>query len=386
MRRSSEHSLSVRPHGRRRVAWGGTAGVWGASLAALAGGPGSLGGQAVLDTMRLVDVEVVERARHAPLFQTDSVLEFTLTADFGTILREDRRGEPPRRPARLSLGSDTGARTVDLQVQTRGEFRRNPANCRFPPLWLDFERSDPALTGTPFEAQNRIKLYVTCRPGNSTYEEYLLEEYLLYRLFNRVTDLSYRARLARVTYEDASGGNDPFTSWAFVLEDVDDVAARHEGIEVDAPAILPAVLDGEPATRMELFLFMIGTTDFSAVYSHNVRTLRLPGSRYAPLPYDFDMAGIINASYATVDPRLGIKSVQERVYRGFCRDRAAMEAARAAFLAQERAILTETDAFDLISEGRRRNARKYLEEFFDILRNERRADRWIFRGCQTQPS
>ena len=38
-----------------------------------------------------------------------------------------------------------------------------------------------------------------------------------------------------------------------------------------------------------------------------------------PLPYDFDMSGFINPSYAVVNETLGIKNIRDRKYRGFKR-------------------------------------------------------------------
>ena len=38
-------------------------------------------------------------------------------------------------------------------------------------------------------------------------------------------------------------------------------------------------------------------------------------ARYMPVPYDFDWSGVVFTRYATTDPRLGIRTVQERLFR-----------------------------------------------------------------------
>ena len=67
-----------------------------------------------------------------------------------------------------------------------------------------------------------------------------------------------------------------------------------------------------------MFQFMIGNTDFSVAYQHNGKLLY--ANKNHPLPYDFDLCGLVDASYAIVNSRLGIKSVKDRKYRGFKRD------------------------------------------------------------------
>ena len=38
-----------------------------------------------------------------------------------------------------------------------------------------------------------------------------------------------------------------------------------------------------------------------------------------PVPYDFDFAGVIDAKYAVPSEKLDIRSVRQRLFRGFCR-------------------------------------------------------------------
>ena len=54
-----------------------------------------------------------------------------------------------------------------------------------------------------------------------------------------------------------------------------------------------------------------------------------------PLPYDFDMTGWVNPSYATVNTTLGINSVQDRKYRGFKREQKFFDEVRQQFLSKK---------------------------------------------------
>jgi hypothetical protein len=141
--------------------------------------------------------EVSAAAPVDPLFREHDVLEMTITAPIGTILRE--RSTEKYEPGKVSIiGPDGSASEFDVRVRARGNFRRE--NCRHPPAWLNFKRSDVA--GTLFENQNKLKLVVHC-DRSPLYDQLVLREYLAYRIFNELTDNSFRVRLLRVSYVDS---------------------------------------------------------------------------------------------------------------------------------------------------------------------------------------
>jgi hypothetical protein len=70
-----------------------------------------------------VTPEEIEAARSARLFRSDDVLEFTLYADFNSIRRRDRGDDADARPALLFVDSDGDDATIELKLQTRGNWR-----------------------------------------------------------------------------------------------------------------------------------------------------------------------------------------------------------------------------------------------------------------------
>src|SRR5690606_37701793 len=100
----------------------------------------------------------------------------------------------------------------------------------------------------------------------------------------------------------------------------------------------PSELDALSSTRVELFQYMIGNTDFSIVNFHNSEVVRLPDGSYHPVPYDFDFSGLVDSPYASPAALLGTRSVRERVYRGFCRPSVDMQTLYSAFLSQREAF------------------------------------------------
>ena len=166
-------------------------------------------------------------AARARLFEAVEPLALTLTADFGA-LGKNRGNDKPDHPAVLSYTTPTGdSVTMDVQLHTRGHFRLN--TCQYPPLKVVFDREKTQHTMFAHQGSS-LKLIVQCRGGKS-YANYLLEEYLIYRVYNLITDRGFRARLAHVTYVDAKGKHEPETRWAFFLED-DDRMAKRNNMEV----------------------------------------------------------------------------------------------------------------------------------------------------------
>ena len=157
------------------------------------------------------------------LFQNDAVVAFTLTANLKALSRD--RGDQPIDHAAVLLYADAkGTDTLPLTLKVRGNFRRSKANCAFPPLLIDFPKKK--TKNTLFAQQNKLKLVTHCQT-----DEWVVREYLVYKLYNLLTDLSFRARLAQVTYADSLGKRPPETHWGFLLEDESEVAKRN-GVKV----------------------------------------------------------------------------------------------------------------------------------------------------------
>ena len=360
---------------------------WGAALLALAWAPVAAHAQdpAAQEDPWKVAPEAIEFARNAPLFRSAEPLELTLTAPFETIKKEDRGDDAQDRPATLALRTDDGRDvTLELKLATRGNWRRDRHNCDFPPLWLDLDKDQPELEGTVFQGQNRLKLYVTCKPGKGDYEQYILQEYLVYPTYNLMTDESFRARLARVHYEDTDKPEDSFTSWAFVLEHKDQMAARNEAVPLEAPQVHPALFQPEKAALEAIFNYMIGMTDWSSVFRHNVEVIRRMDGEIVPVSYDFDWSGIVNTSYARPDPKLDIRNVRERIYQGFCQEGVDYDALFQRFLDHRDQIIAIWSDFDLVEPDRRKKAVDFLDEFFDRISDSSRRER-IVRNCTPIP-
>ena len=328
-----------------------------------------------------------------PLFASDEPLDLTLAFDHRTVTR-DRSDKPPWYPATVTHTAADGAEsTLDLGVRTRGYYRLHYLRCDVPPLRLNV-RTRTAV-GTVFEGQDKLKLVTHCQDGREAYEQYTLQEYLIYRAYALLTDVSFQTRLARITYVDTEGRRDPITRWGFVIEEHDQLAERIGGRAVERGRVHPDATDREQVALLSVFQYLVGNTDWTVTTLHNIRLVYsqaradslaqagvFDGSASAlmAVPYDFDWSGLIATPYATPDPQLGISSVRQRKFLGFCRTTDEFEAA------VDRLRQREDDLYALFRDAPflepdvAEDAVDYLAEFFERTRTRRGVER-AFRDC-----
>jgi hypothetical protein len=318
-----------------------------------------------------------------PLFQSQEVLTLTIEADLDA-LNDDRDQDSEYREGKLQIHeADGSTTTLSLKVKSRGKFRLKKSTCSFPPLRLNLPKGK--VEGTVFEGQDKLKLVAYCR-DNDRYEQNVLEEYLIYRGYNLLTDASFRVRLARITYVDSSGKKDPVTRYGFLLEEDEAMADRLGGQLIEVPQANPLQYSHAEATAVSLYQYMIGNTDWSMAYFHNVKLMRTADGKYVPVPYDFDWAGFVNPPYASPDPSLELRNVRERIYRGFCRPGVEWGAMYDQLRAIRADFETEIQNQPGLDEDRIEDALKYIAEFYETIDNEGRARRRIERACREGPS
>jgi hypothetical protein len=85
-----------------------------------------------------------------------------------------------------------------ISVEVRGHFRRE--YCYLPPLKLIYKNNPSAA----FYHLKSLKLVSPCRVLQ-TDEQNLLKEFIVYKIYNLITDKSFRVRLLNLSYQDSSG-------------------------------------------------------------------------------------------------------------------------------------------------------------------------------------
>ncbi len=324
----------------------------------------------------------------APLFTSHDVVSITIEGPLDRVFKERDEDEKESFDAVLWHHAAGIDEAYDIALRTRGHFRLRPSTCDFPPLRVNFKRSQ--VEGTVFAGQNKIKMVTHCQDRRDEYEQYVLQEYLIYRTFNLLSDQGFRVRLARITYVDTDGKRDTLTKYAFFIEDDDAMAERNGWDVLEVPNVLPSQMQQEPLVLVELFQFMIGNTDWDAfvgergdVCCHN--GLLIGSVRefvVIPVPYDFDFAGLIWTRYATPDPRLRVRNVRQRLFRGICRQREELEAAFPLFHEQREAIYDLYRSQPDLDSKRLEDTIEYLDEFYEIIGDPRKVEREMLNKCR----
>lgn len=318
------------------------------------------------------------------LFESGSELEMTISAPWREIVRNKRNQDPY--PATLQYADEAGTRrSMALTVERRGKTRQKV--CHFPPIRLRFDKDD--VEGTLLEGNKSIKMVTHCDSGQR-WEQYYVLEMLAYRIYNLITDRSFRVRPLSVTYHDSVRGKDDGPRFAFLIEDDKLVAERNGLDKFDAVEIRPAQLDSLESSRFALFQYLIGNADWSSLGGppgddccHNAKLIGPEsGAPVYALPYDFDSSGLVDAHYAVPNEALRITRVTQRLFRGFCLHNATLHSARAEFLENRGAIEAIVETEPLLRPRTRSQAIRYLGEFFDVMQDNARFERAIMNACR----
>jgi hypothetical protein len=313
----------------------------------------------------------------APIYQAEAPIAFTFTANIDR-LRHDKNQDAPWRWASITTTDSSGAKVeIPLKVKTRGIWRLK--QCDFPPLRLDFVKGE--VKHTLFAKVDKPKLVTHCRDSEE-YEQYLLQELQLYRVYNLLTPYSHRVRLARVIYTDSASGKVVATRYGFLEEEPAELAHRAGGMLVQQKGGGPNDVEPKQAAIFALFQYMIGNTDWSIAGLHNVEMIDTQ-TGYVPIAYDFDFAGAVNTKYASVDPSLPIRRVRDRLYRGYCVPKDLYGPTFGLFNSVHDSIyaLYRDPIGKLLKGDRVKETLEYFDEFYQTINDERAAKRQIIERC-----
>ena len=314
-----------------------------------------------------------------PLFATEAPLAVTLTANIGT-LRGDKSETSPYRAATMSY-TDADGKTVSVPftVKTHGVWRLK--HCVFPPLRLKF--SNKETKKTLFYDLQKPKMVSVCK-DNDSYEQLLLKEMQLYRVYQAITPVSHRVRTLKVSYADSATGKVEMTRYAFLFEDPDELSDRLGGMLTKAKGALSDDFDPDALATAYMFEYFIGNLDFSFNGVHNGEVImKNDGSGALPVAYDFDFSGAVNAPYATVDPQFRAKRVVDRMFRGYCAILPNYPAAIALIQTRKDRIyaLYRDSIGSLLSPDNVKETLEYYDRFFDEVKTPRDAEANVLRTC-----
>ena len=299
------------------------------------------------------------------LFDRDDVLTLKLSGEVRELLK-DRSDDMQYHTITLSyLTADSAKVSFPIKAKTRGHFRRTQGNCRYPPLMLNFSKGETPENSI-FKGQDKLKLVTPC-----TDDKYVVYEYLVYKLYNLISEKSFKARLVHVIYDD--NGKESKPQYGILLEQEDEMARRNNAVIIEDKLLRPEQTKGDDFLKMAVFEYLIGNTDWSVQYYQNIKLIAADSlSPPSTVPYDFDHAGIVGAPYAKPAPELLLSSTRERRYRGYCvTDMSLFDETFAFFNQKKEVIYNVYTKCALLDRGYVKATAKFLDQFYSTINDKK---------------
>ena len=309
-------------------------------------------------------------------FGSDKLLEVSLRFDITTFLKKNPKSAPLDAIMIFHL-SETDSMDRKVSLKYRGEYRYR--TCTFPPIQLNFKK--PIRIYPDSGKMKKFKLVTHCNPGD-VYDDYVLREYLVYKLYNVLTDTSFRVRLLRINYIDTGRERKPITQYGLILEPIDGLAKRTGCTVVKATNLTQKYLVPTSIDRMAIFNYMIANWDWSIPGRHNVAIVVPKNISYSGLgiaiPFDFDLAGVVDAKYGFPAPETGLSSNRDRLFTGICRSKEVYEARLKEFLAMKESFYSVINEFPYLNQKSKKDMTIFLDGFFGKIEKGRNLDNLVY--------
>lgn len=246
--------------------------------------------------------------------------------------------------------NDTLQSEKTMRLKARGQFRRS--HCNLAPFWLNIRKAD--VKNAHLQDINRIKIVTHCK-GAKAYEEYVLKEYLAYKIYNILSPVSFRVRLLKMTYVDSGRKNRITEGWAFMIEPEAMLAQRTGALVVKKDELTTRLMRPGEIDVVALFQYMIGNADYS---------------------------GLVDAYYAIPGENLGLTSVRDRYYLGPCREDEDFIAAMEHINQFREEIIQLVTGCEYLDPEYKNGAIHYLEEYFELAGHHQPFIQSLQRTCR----
>lgn len=313
------------------------------------------------------------------IFELDKPLELTLKYDIKEF--QKNKSKKGYMDAELLFKvNDSIERSKNVRIKARGNFRNQ--FCAMPPFYINIKRANvanPHLANT-----SKIKFVTHCNNSMAS-GDYLVKEYLCYKMYNIISDYCFRAQLVKITYIDTGRKNKKTQTWGFIIEPEKMMADRLNAFAIKMDNLGLIHISDFHIDKLTIFNYMIGNSDYSITGRHNIKILKSQDhTKPMPkaIPYDFDYSGFVNAYYAVPGENLGIKSVTERYYLGACRTDSVYNETIAYFKSIKPEIIALISNNLYLSDRSKKEALDYIESFYTEITLPRFFDRRLRSTCR----
>lgn len=290
------------------------------------------------------------------------VVEVNLEMDVNGIISNRRNTE--KHPATLSFTDVNGTEQIwNIKVNLRGKFRRTKC-AEMPPLKLNFKKADLKAKG--LGKFDDLKLVTHCVEDEEEAKTLILKEYLAYKLFNEISDESFRVQLLKINYVDLET-KEQKQHFGILIEDTAQMRNRIAAEKIEPRVNLSAdKFYTKSLKKVALFQYMIGNFDWDVRAIRNIKIVKR-GDKLLAIPYDFDFSFFVDAPYASTGSDFQITSKTDRIYLGFEEDLKDMEEVKLFFISKKRDLYQTIKDFKLLKMGTRKRMIKYLDSFYKSI-------------------
>ncbi|MDZ7633773.1 MAG: hypothetical protein U5L72_04805 [Bacteroidales bacterium] len=152
-------------------------------------------------------------------------------------------------------------------------------------------------------------------------------------------------------------------------------------IEVKSEALSQRHMYPSMIDRLAIFNYMVSNWDWSVPGQHNISVFTssdLAGAGQGiPIPFDFDLTGVVNADYAIPPPGMVITTNRERLFSGICRTREEYRSDLMTFLEKKEEFYSVVNSFPYLSNMAKKDIIVFMDQFFDQLEKPRSLDNLI---------
>ncbi len=318
------------------------------------------------------------------LFKSDDLLNIDLYSDFKEIIDtrwyEDsvRGGETEYYEAKILYGEEGSQVEIPLRIKARGQFRRNPKYCKFPPLMLNFKKKE--VEGTLFEGQDKIKMVTFCQD-----QPEVIKEYVVYKMFNLITDWSYNVRLVNVRYINTPKNKKLYEKIGFLIEEDEKVAKRHDS-KIIKKHHFPFDLDPDNEAKVSMFQFMIGNPDWFYTTGQNTDIMHPKDTTLAPMavPYDFDYSEFVDADYTKPAGVPDEFLAKKKIFKGMCLSDEKLNEIIEYFNMMKPQFMDVINSNEYLPKYSKKECENYLEEFYAIINTQDMLQTEVLDTCFTR--
>ncbi|MBI9054346.1 MAG: hypothetical protein JEY96_11050 [Bacteroidales bacterium] len=313
------------------------------------------------------------------IFDKEQALEVALEFDISEFI--DQKLTKQYVPAILSYYIADSVNIRDsVRLKSRGIFRLK--KCLFPPYWINIKNANHSVDSNL--KVNKIKVVSHCK-ASKMHENYLLKEFVAYKVFNIITDYSFKVRLLKINYLDTGKERKERTNWAFMIEPEEVLAERLEAYPLKLEKVSYSQTDTLNTTILSFFQYMIGNLDYSMVGRHNIKLVTLKDHKKTaiiPIPYDFDYTGIVDAYYAKPQPIFELASITERYFFGMCRSNEVYNSVIQIYNEKEEEIYSYISSCDFLDKKTKKYVLSYIQDFYKEMNRSDFIKNYLRTTCE----